>query len=169
MTDAIREEFIKLVGERPTRDAYQAAAWDIKLEGFRLPRSNVPAGWCLAPVEPTKAMLDAAEKLDWTHEDIRGNCCNQWNVMLAAITNVEGVPAGEADRLDAERWHAVEELMIAGSLVEIEQDEDGGWTVTMEGVECAGQVWKGGTPQEVIDKVVAQLAPAIAQQKETEA
>ena len=48
-------------------------------------RAGVADGWQLVPKEPTKAMLDAAERLDWSSEDVRGNCCNQWNAMLAAV------------------------------------------------------------------------------------
>lgn len=44
----------------------------------------IPEGWVLVPTDPTREMLDAAESVDWGNEDIRGNCCNQWNVMLAA-------------------------------------------------------------------------------------
>lgn len=33
--------------------------------------------WKLVPVEATQAMLDAAEKIDWSGEDVLGNCCNQ--------------------------------------------------------------------------------------------
>ena len=50
MTDAVKEEFIKLYEPRPTElgvfDRKEAMArWDAKLEGFRLARSNgVPAG-----------------------------------------------------------------------------------------------------------------------------
>ena len=40
--------------------------------------------WVLVPVEATQAMLDAAEKIDWSGEDVLGNCCNQWYAMLAA-------------------------------------------------------------------------------------
>jgi len=40
--------------------------------------------WKLVPVEATQAMLDAAEKIDWSGEDVLGNCCNQWYAMLAA-------------------------------------------------------------------------------------
>ncbi len=124
-------DFIRIMGNRPPDDCtpdeiytrgwhnkneWNQKAWDSKLEGFRLARSN-------------------------------------------------GVPAGEADRRDAERWSAVEVLMIAGSLVELQQDEDGGYSSSLEGVECCDQVWKGNTPEEVIDKVVAQLT--IAQPNDT--
>lgn len=44
---------------------------------------TTPEGFALVPVEPTKAMLDAAEKLDWGNEDIRGNCCNMFMAMMA--------------------------------------------------------------------------------------
>ena len=47
-------------------------------------RAGVAEGHTVVPQEPTPAMLDAAERLDWTSADVRGNCCNMWNVMLAA-------------------------------------------------------------------------------------
>ena len=77
MTDAIEEEFIKLVGDRPADlDSYvgrQAAAehvllqnqWDAKLEGFRLARSNgVPAG----EADMVKRALAISEKYPFTWE-----------------------------------------------------------------------------------------------------
>lgn len=45
---------------------------------------GVQPGMVMVPREPTEAMLDAAEKLDWSNEDVRGNCCNQWYAMIAA-------------------------------------------------------------------------------------
>lgn len=38
----------------------------------------------VVPVEATKAMLDAAERLDWTNEDVRSNCINMWQAMISA-------------------------------------------------------------------------------------
>ena len=38
----------------------------------------------VVPVEPTEDMLYVAENLDWTNEDVRGQCCNMWYAMLAA-------------------------------------------------------------------------------------
>ena len=58
-------------------------------------RAGVAEGWQLVPKEPTKTMLDAAERLDWSNDDVRGNCCNQWNAMLAAApTHSEGQSNG---------------------------------------------------------------------------
>ena len=37
-------------------------------------------------------MIDAAARLDWTNEDIHGNCINQWQVMLAAAPTVSAEP-----------------------------------------------------------------------------
>src|SRR5690606_24424488 len=45
----------------------------------------VAGGLRLVPQDPTSEMLDAAERLDWSNEDVRGNCCNMWYVMLAAV------------------------------------------------------------------------------------
>jgi hypothetical protein len=37
-----------------------------------------------APVgEPTKAMIDAAERIDWSDSDVRGNIVNMWQAMCA--------------------------------------------------------------------------------------
>jgi hypothetical protein len=47
-------------------------------------RAGVAEGYVLVPVAPTKPMLDAAERLNWASDDVRGNCCNLWNAMLAA-------------------------------------------------------------------------------------
>lgn len=33
--------------------------------------------------EPTKAMIDAAERIDWSDSDVRGNIVNMWQAMLA--------------------------------------------------------------------------------------
>jgi hypothetical protein len=40
-------------------------------------------GWKLVPVEPTEEMIDKAEDLDWSDDDVRGNCYRQWRVMVA--------------------------------------------------------------------------------------
>lgn len=45
---------------------------------------GVPEGWQMVQIDPTPEMLDAAEKVDWGDEDMRGSCCNQWHAMLAA-------------------------------------------------------------------------------------
>jgi len=37
-----------------------------------------------AQQEPTKAMIDAAEHLDWSDADVRGNIVNMWQAMIAA-------------------------------------------------------------------------------------
>jgi len=34
--------------------------------------------------EPTKEMIDAAERIDWADSDVRGNIVNMWQAMLAA-------------------------------------------------------------------------------------
>jgi hypothetical protein len=47
----------------------------------------VNGGYKLVPIEPTLEMLDAAERIDWSDEDVRGNCCNQWNAMLSATNH----------------------------------------------------------------------------------
>jgi hypothetical protein len=49
--------------------------------------SPTPEGVVMVPVEPSVAMIDAAEELDWAADDVRGNLCNQWYAMLAATTS----------------------------------------------------------------------------------
>jgi hypothetical protein len=36
------------------------------------------------PSEPTKEMIDAAERIDWADSDVRGNIVNMWQTMVAA-------------------------------------------------------------------------------------
>jgi len=38
----------------------------------------------LVPVEPTRGMMDAANRVDWTNEDERATIINIWQAMLAA-------------------------------------------------------------------------------------
>lgn len=57
----------------------------------------------------------------------------------------------------AARWDAVETLMILGD-VELTQAEDGGYRIFVEPVEnILPTAWDGNTPDEVADKVIAQL------------
>jgi hypothetical protein len=55
--------------------------------------------WKLVPVEATQAMLDAAEKIDWSGEDVLGNCCNQWYAMLAAAPQHPAVEVEVTDEM----------------------------------------------------------------------
>ena len=45
----------------------------------------------MVPEDPTPAMLDAAERIDWSDSDERGNCVKLWHVMFAAAPQ----PVGE--------------------------------------------------------------------------
>lgn len=45
---------------------------------------RVPDGLALVPIEPTRSMVDAAERIDWGDSDVRGNIYNMWNVLLAS-------------------------------------------------------------------------------------
>jgi len=40
--------------------------------------------WKLVPVEPTEAMMESADAVDWSNEDERGSVINMWHTMLAA-------------------------------------------------------------------------------------
>lgn len=67
-----------------------------------------------APVgEPTKAMIDAAERIDWSDSDVRGNIVNMWQAMCAVAEQPaqqepvvqawsEGYRAGVADERTSE-------------------------------------------------------------------
>lgn len=52
---------------------------DAKLGKF----AAIPEGFKLVPVEPTELMIGVAERLDWSDPDIRANCINQWQSMVA--------------------------------------------------------------------------------------
>lgn len=56
--------------------------------------------WKRVPVEPTEAMIAAANKLDWSSEDCDGTVHNVWNAMLAAAPT-EAKPA-QQDAVDAD-------------------------------------------------------------------
>ena len=63
----------------------------------------------------------------------------------------------EALRAKAARWDAIETLMILGD-VELTQTEDGGYSIYVEPVEnILPTSWNGDTPDQVADKVAAQL------------
>ena len=63
-------------------------------------------------------------------------------------------------QVDAERWQAIELLMIVGN-VELNQDEDGGYSISIDPVENEiGKVWRGDEPSEVIDQVVEESKQA---------
>ena len=60
-------------------------------------------------------------------------------------------------RVKAARWEAIETLMILGD-VELTQAEEGGYRIYVEPVEnIMATGWGGDTPEQVADKVVAQL------------
>lgn len=50
------------------------------------------------PVEPTEAMMKAADAVDWNNEDERASVINMWQAMLSAA-QADG-PDGEYDRAD---------------------------------------------------------------------
>lgn len=58
----------------------------------------------------------------------------------------------EALRADAERWQAMSALMFICNL-ELKQDEDGGYSISVDPVEnIIGKTFTGDTPEEAIDK-----------------
>jgi len=56
---------------------------------YAAPVPSIPNGYQLVPIEPTKAMIHAAESVDWADESIRASCTNQWYKMLAAAKGVK--------------------------------------------------------------------------------
>ena len=38
--------------------------------------------------EPTKEMIDAAERIDWSDSDVRGNIVNMWQAMCSAAHGI---------------------------------------------------------------------------------
>ena len=42
------------------------------------------------PAVPTKEMIDAAERIDWSGSDVRGNIINMWQAMTAAAPEKGG-------------------------------------------------------------------------------
>lgn len=42
-------------------------------------------------LEPTKEMIDAAERIDWSDSDVRGNIVNMWQAMCAAQPEQDSV------------------------------------------------------------------------------
>lgn len=81
--------------------------------------------WKLVPVEATQAMLDAAEKIDWSGEDVLGNCCNQWYAMLAAAPPAPVVEVTKATcakvaraNVDARLAAAPDEILESATAIE---------------------------------------------------
>jgi predicted RNase H-like HicB family nuclease len=63
----------------------------------------------------------------------------------------------EALRKISERWDLIETLMYIGD-VELRQDEDGGYSVSVEPVEnILAQRWTGNSPEEVIDSAISAI------------
>lgn len=101
------------------------------------------------------------EQSNWTLE------CREWRLSeRTAQTTLTTI--GAASILDTEvdidelrekaaRWDAIETLMILGD-VELTQAEEGGYRIYVEPVEnIMATGWGGDTPEQVADKVVAQL------------
>lgn len=61
----------------------------------------------------------------------------------------------DAAMKDAERWRTIELLMFLGN-VELNQDEDGGYSIGLDPVEkIVAQRWEGDSPEEAIDAAIA--------------
>jgi hypothetical protein len=93
---------------------------------------------------------------------IAGSRGDQVEVQIA-LSRLAGVAAAEevieeAEGVTAaERWAAIETLMVLGD-VTLEQRQDGGYGVMLEPVEnIAAQDWSGDTPAQVVDAVAMKL------------
>ena len=64
-----------------------------------------PAPTVTVPVEPTEAMLLAADAVDWSNEDERGSIINMWQCMLSAAPAApQAAGVGERDAIAREVW-----------------------------------------------------------------
>lgn len=100
--------------------------------------------WKLVPVEATQAMLDAAEKIDWSGEDVLGNCCNQWCAMLAAAPPAPVVEVTKATcakvaraNVDARLAAAPDEILESATAI---GKEEGGMSTSDEPREVAADL-----------------------------
>lgn len=81
--------------------------------------------------------------------------------LQAAAAELDGhqvVTAAELQDLreKASMWDRIETLWILGD-VHLTQEEDGGWGVSLEGVECADFSWSGDDPLHVMGEVGKQI------------
>lgn len=93
------------------------------------------------PVAPQAARADY----------VRGwNACRE--AVLSATPQAPVInQQAQSDKKDAERWSKIAALMFIGN-VELTQDDDGGYSISVDPVEnIAAQSWSGGTPEEAID------------------
>lgn len=77
-----------------------------------------------------------------------------WNDLVSILTAAPQPEPVDADlRRDAERWRKMATLMFIGN-VELNQDEDGGYSISVDPVEnILGKTWCGNSPDEAIDFV----------------
>lgn len=97
-----------LLADKSVQEAFvRANSHLLRTDPAQPPAVAVSEGYVLVPIEPTRGMLDAAERIDWSNSDVRGNCCNQWNAMLAAAPQAAPMSAA-LDDIAAERRRQVE-------------------------------------------------------------
>jgi hypothetical protein len=90
----LAEQFIQAIEQA---EQAQPVAWQwLNTAHFRkkLPKDAEQGAWTPLytappqrqplPSEPTKEMIDAAERIDWADSDVRGNIVNMWQTMVAA-------------------------------------------------------------------------------------
>ena len=63
------------------------------------------------PVEPTEAMMKAADAVDWNNEDERASVINMWQAMLSAAPAPEGGGVETALKIATDLHHAYEQLI----------------------------------------------------------
>ena len=102
----------------------------------------------VVPVEPTQEMIDAMPPVEeigyWAMYEM-------YESAIAAAPQPE--PVDVDLRRDAERWRKMATLMFIGN-VELNQDEDGGYSISVDPVEnILGKTWCGNSPDEAIDFV----------------
>lgn len=98
------------------RDAAQAAAERLRAElacyrpagwlmtaPVQADESPRPAGWKVAPVDPTPEMIDAADSVDWRDDDTRGSVINMWHCMLAVAPEQAEPVGGCSDSVSCPR------------------------------------------------------------------
>ncbi len=69
----------------------------VRLVGY-LDSITVPEGWQVVPVEPTREMLRAVDRVDFSSDDTEGTTYNVWNAMLASAPRPGGSNDSETRR-----------------------------------------------------------------------
>lgn len=81
---------------------YRPAGW-LMTAPVQADESPRPAGWKVAPVDPTPEMIDAADSVDWRDDDTRGSVINMWHCMLAVAPEQAEPVGGCSDSVSCPR------------------------------------------------------------------